>query len=257
MKKTIIYLGSILIFVALSIFFVACGNGGSDVKKPPDIRPSGDIPLKSGSGMIAGRVMLARHVPAPQPKNIFLSKDADVCGLSKPDPSVSVKDGGIENVVVWIEGMLSNGFSPFNYPVLDQRKCEFKPHVIFARAGKEITVQNSDDVLHNFHTYSKLNPPLNIAQPKFKKEIKVKFEKSEIIKIGCDVHGWMHGVLVIMDHPYYTVTDGAGEFRFLRKVSAGKHVIKAWHEKLGELSQEVLVESGKTTEIVFEYNKIP
>ncbi|MBI2122110.1 MAG: hypothetical protein HYT98_03230 [Candidatus Sungbacteria bacterium] len=238
-------------------FFFACGNDDVENGKPVDTHPIGIAPPKKSSGIITGRVMLARNVYASQPKSISISKDTDICGFSKSDKSLLMRDGGIENTVVWIEGMPAGRSWPFHFPALDQKKCEFKPRLMFVGVGEEMTVLNNDGILHNLHTYSRINPALNIAQPKFKKEIKVKFEKPEIIKIGCDVHSWMSGVVVVADHIYYAATNSEGEFNFLQDVPAGKYMLRAWHEKLGELSQEVLVESGKTTEIIFEYTKIP
>jgi len=43
-------------------------------------------------------------------------------------------------------------------------------------APGEVEFKNSDDILHNLHTYSTANPSINKAQPKFKKTMTEKLE---------------------------------------------------------------------------------
>src|SRR6516165_7081958 len=92
---------------------------------------------------------------------------------------------------------------------VDQHGCKFVQHVTAMMPG-EMELKNSDDILHNIHTYSTANPSINKAQPKFKKVMTEKFEKPEIIKLTCDVHSWMLGWLAVMPNPYFGVTGGDG-----------------------------------------------
>ncbi len=62
----------------------------------------------------------------------------------------------------------------------------------------ELEVKNSDDILHNIHTYSTANPSINKAQPKFKKLMTEKLEKPEFVKVTCDVHSWMLGWVAVV-----------------------------------------------------------
>ena len=90
------------------------------------------------------------------------------------------------------------------------------------------------------------NPPLNRAQPKFKKTIDEKFDKPEVVKVTCDAHGWMQGWLIVEDNPYYAVTDEKGTFK-LTDVPPGDYEVKVWQEKLGEKTQKVTVQAGRAT----------
>jgi PEGA domain len=38
-------------------------------------------------------------------------------------------------------------------------------------------------------------------------------------------------------------------------VPPGKYKLKVWHEKLGDLEQEVTVTAGQTTDVNFSYKK--
>ena len=136
--------------------------------------------------------------------------------------------------------------------VIDQHGCKFVPHVTVMQPG-ELDLKNSDDILHNIHTYSTANPSINKAQPKFKKVMTEKFEKPEMIKLTCDVHSWMLGWLAVVPGPA-AVTDTNGVAK-IENVPAGKHKIEVWHEVLGKQQKDVDVKAGQTTKVSFEMKK--
>ena len=86
-----------------------------------------------------------------------------------------------------------------------------------------LKIINPDGILHNVHSYSKVNSPFNQAQPKFKKTLEVKIEKPEAVEVKCDVHGWMHGWLVATETPYFAVTDKSGSFKLDRCAGGQLH----------------------------------
>jgi hypothetical protein len=59
----------------------------------------------------------------------------------------------------------------------DQKGCQYVPHVAVFPAGSTVEVINSDGILRNIHTESTVNPVLDMAQPGFKKTIRVRIEK--------------------------------------------------------------------------------
>ena len=135
--------------------------------------------------------------------------------------------------------------------IFDQKGCHYAPHILAVPAGVTVAILNPDKVLHNIHTYSKVNPLMNKAQPKFKKKLKVKFDKPEIMEVKCDVHGWMSGWIFVAGNPYYSVTGENGAFS-LPDVPPGKYKVEVWHEKLGKKTMEVEVKGGEDTKVNFE-----
>jgi len=181
----------------------------------------------------------------PKPKQLEVTKDKEVCGV-KPhfDEDVVVgADGGIQNAVVVIKG--AKGDMKPSDVTFDQKGCRYEPHVLAFEAGSTVNIDNSDGILHNIHTYSKVNPPFNMAQPKFKKVIKEKVEKPEVIKVTCDAHGWMHGWWYATDTPYFAVTDDKGNYT-IKDVPPGSYTIEVWQEKLGTKDDKVDVKDGQT-----------
>jgi plastocyanin len=211
----------------------------------------GDV--KDG-GTISGTVKFAGAAPAP--KKLDVSKDKEVCGKSgKTDQSLVVSGGNLVNAVVSITDIKTGKKIDTTKKVkLDQKECEYHPHVLAFPAGTTVEIQNPDGILHNIHSYSKVNPQFNIAQPKFKKTVDVKIEKPEAINVKCDVHGWMSGWLVATESPYVAVTDNSGSFK-LTDVPAGSYTVEVWHETLGKTSQKVTVKGKEDAKVNFEMGK--
>lgn len=195
-------------------------------------------------GTISG--MVSYDGTAPVLKALRIEKDKKVCALhDKFKEELVVGDkGGLKNVVVYIETIETGKAWDKKY-TLDQDGCRFIPHIMIVGAGKKLSILNSDKILHNIHTYSKINPSINKAQPKFKKKISTKFDKAEFIRLRCDVHAWMSGWIVSSASPYYAVTDDSGNFS-ISDVPAGTYTLKYWHETLGEQTMEVTVAGGGT-----------
>jgi hypothetical protein len=112
----------------------------------------------------------------------------------------------------------------------------------------KLAVLNSDGILHNFHTLSRLNPSRNLAQPKFARPLRVTFEQPEVVQVKCDLHGegFMRAWIVVASHPYYALTDEEGQFR-LPDVPRGPHILEVWHEALG--TRRLPVTAGESGEV--------
>jgi plastocyanin len=205
----------------------------------------------SNGGTIAGTVKFQGAAPAP--KAIEVTKDKEVCGqheLKNEDLLVGA-GGGIANAVVSITNISKGKPMDGGAPVLDQKGCQYVPHVLLFPAGSTVKINNDDGILHNIHTYSTKNPPVNMAQPKFKKTIEAKFEQPELIRVTCDAHGWMEGWFISEDNPYFAKTDADGNYK-LTDVPPGDYELKVWQEKLGEKTAKVTVTAGAETKANFE-----
>src|SRR5262249_57409827 len=119
--------------------------------------------------------------------------------------------------------------------VLDRRGCESNRDML-VRARGELKTLNGDGVPHNIHPFSTANPPINKAQPKFKKEMVEKLEKPELVKVQCDAHSWMHGWIYVTEN-VTAVSDAHGAVK-LEKVAPGQHKIEGTHPGAGQQTQE-------------------
>lgn len=60
----------------------------------------------------------------------------------------------------------------------------------------------------------------------------------------------MDAWIVVMDHPYYAVTDERGAFT-LTGVPAGTYTLEVWHARLGRQTKDVVVKPGRETVVTF------
>lgn len=227
--------------IVLSAALVALPVTGMAAYQAGDVKDGGSI---SGTVKFKGT--------APAPKKLDVSKDKEVCAKTpKVDQSLVVNNGNLVNAVITITDIQKGKKIEVKKITLDQNGCEYHPHVLAFPAGSPVEILNPDGILHNVHSYSKVNTPFNQAQPKFKKTLEVKIDKPEVIEVKCDVHGWMHGWLVATENPYVAVTDNSGNFK-LTDVPAGTYTVEVWHEKLGKNTQKVTVKAKEEAKVNFE-----
>ena len=210
------------------------------------------IDVKDG-GTIAGIVRWEGEIPKRHKLKV---SGADEPCHTKPIPNedlVVSKDAKVRWVVAYIK-KIDQGkpfdIDPDNPITLDQKGCRFRPHIVVVPKDQPLRILNSDGVLHNVHLHAKKNEPFNRSMPGRLKQLDVDFHYSERIRVGCDVHKWMSGWIVVAKHPYYAVTGKDGAFR-LEGVPAGSYTVEIWHEKLGKKQVEVTVTPGGETTVEF------
>jgi plastocyanin len=141
-------------------------------------------------GAVRGHVQYVGRPPARAKLEITKNKRACGGAKGKLDESLLVNaGGGIANVVVHLAG-ISRGAAlqpGIPNPTLDQRGCQFRPHVLIFPAGSTLDVLNSDRIEHRIHTYADENPSVHRTQPGFNTQIQLTFEKPELpIRVECD-----------------------------------------------------------------------
>ena len=57
----------------------------------------------------------------------------------------------------------------------------------------------------------------------------MRFDKLGAVKLGCNIHDWMSGVILVVPTPYFAMTDADGAFT-LRDLPPGTYGVVAWHE---------------------------
>lgn len=251
-----------LLSVVLSVIVTGCTR--EKAEESPKTSESTPPPAKAtyeggdvtNGGRLTGLVQFTGTRPRLQRRPV--TKSPEICGHgTKPSEELILGEGGsLRNVVVTIEGIQRGKMLDASDPpaVLDQKKCDYIPHVQSITTGSTLEIRNSDDLLHNVH--GKLDgraTVFNLAMPLKDQTISKQLTRPGMIKLQCDAgHTWMNGYVVVVEHPYHVTTDDRGRF-VLGDVPPGNYKVKAWHERFGTLEQDVAVSAGSETKISFEY----
>jgi plastocyanin len=216
-----------------------------------DAATSGDA--TEGWGDLVGQFVYVGT--PPEPEKIEVTKDIEVCSLHSPvDESLVVaEDGGVTNVVVQLR--VPRGQSPptahadyeataEDHVVIDNEHCRFNPHVVLLRTTQTLDVKNTDPVPHNtnvqFISGFAFNPVVPAGDTV---EQNVPQAEAYPGTVGCNIHPWMKGWLVVQDHPYMAVSAEDGTFE-IKNLPAGEHEFQFWQEAAGNLAD---VSTGKGT----------
>jgi plastocyanin len=219
------------------------------------ITPEPAAAAPTGTVAIKGAVTLAGAPPAMA----LTKRDADPFCARTPmkDEEVVVGAGGaLKNVIVRVtKGITGNYEPPMTNVTLDQTQCMYRPRVAMIMAGQSLLIRNSDQTLHNVHTYKGASTLFNQAEVPGLPAIAKTFKDAsgEILKFKCDVHPWMTGYVGVSAHPFFAVTGDDGKFE-LPKVAPGKYTVEAWHERFGTKSAEVTVTAGQPADVKFAFD---
>lgn len=241
------------------MFLVGCGGGepASEKQASKAVKPTKvTVTAQANAGGEPFGDITIRFVydgDPPTPPKLTLDRDQDTCGKNHPvDESLLVgANGGIEDVIVWM--YLKSGEKPpaphESYAAsatakvtVTNRDCRFEPHVTLLRTGQPLVIANEDPIGHNTQCKPISNPTFNVngtgeVAPMTKRE-------PTPVDIICSSHGWMKGVLVIQDHPYFAKSDEDGKL-IIKNIPAGTWSFRIFHKRLGFASG--LDISGATT----------
>jgi plastocyanin len=154
----------------------------------------------------------------------------------------------MQNIMVRVKSAVPGNFpAPAAPVVIDQKGCQYFPHIVGLRVGQTLKLRNSDGLLHNVHALPKVNTPFNMAMPANRTEADAKFGKAEgMFMVKCDVHPWMAAYVGVFANPFFAVSGKDGKFK-ISGLPAGSYEIEAWHEKLGVQTTKVTVGAAAAT----------
>lgn len=163
----------------------------------------------------------------------------------RPPPPSSGGFASPENVVVYVVAQGSDGAAApgadGSRPTarITQRDRTIIPHVTAIRAGTTIEFPNEDDVFHNLFSLSDPGP-FNLGRYPPGDSRRETFERPGVIRMFCDIHSEMTGVIRVLDTPHFTRPDADGRFR-IAGVPDGPRTVIAWHDQFGADTVQVTV----------------
>jgi plastocyanin len=178
-----------------------------------------------------------------------------LCFLASASPSlagtiagrVEVLDKGRpladhSDVVVYVDGVKAAP-RPADATVRMKNKS-FTPRVVAVPVGGTVHFPNDDNILHNAFSVSRPNA-FDLKLYKRPKSGSYTFLQPGVVRVYCNIHPQMSAIVVVRDNPFFAMAAPDGSFA-LEGVPAGRHTVRAWHDRGGETQAVVTVgEHGK------------
>jgi len=128
---------------------------------------------------------------------------------------------------------------------MDQKALKFTPHVLAVVRGTTIRFLNNDNEDHNVYSpeggYNLGTWPPGQTRDQV-------FDKVGVYTQLCRVHPDMEAFIVVLDTPYFSVTDAAGTFT-IANVPPGSYTLTTWGKRLKKVERPVTVAAGSPARV--------
>jgi plastocyanin len=205
------------------------------------------------TGTITGVVRYVGNVPPGQ--RILL---ADGQALLHNDVVVHPKTKGLRDVAVVLDWKEKVPAALKAKPVvIDQREQLFVPRVVTVQEGVKVRFENNDSFNHGVSATSILQEnTFNVTTPAGQPyEHAFKAQKNPV-PIGCALHSWMRAYVLVVPHPYHSVTNAEGKFT-IANVPVGKHTLLLTHPDTNHRATlQVEVQANKSAQATVEWQTL-
>jgi plastocyanin len=188
---------------------------------------------------VGGRVELPKSHSAPvMAKRYEIVTNGGVLATSPP------------LAVVYLDGSFPR---PNSHPTkqVAQKDLAFLPSLLPVQVGTRVEFPNLDDTYHSIFSYSPVKRfDLGRYRPEERPIPWEIFDTPGLVTLRCDIHEHMRGLILVLNTPYFVMTDPEGRFR-LNKLPSGHYTLKAWIDSRTTREQPVELKSGSKLHIDF------
>jgi plastocyanin len=190
-------------------------------------------------------IVIEGHVELPKAKSApVMNKRYEIVasgGTVRTNPPLAI---------VYLEGAFPKSESqPVTQMV--QKDLTFVPALLPVRAGTKVEFPNRDEAYHNIFSYS---APKRFDLGRYRADERPipsqVFDTPGLVTLRCDVHEHMRALILVLDTPYFVLTDASGNFR-LSGIPPGRYTLKAWLNSKTTLEKPVELTPGSSVQMHF------
>lgn len=161
---------------------------------------------------------------------------------------VAGKDNA-SNIVVYLEGIQGTFKVSDKRPEMNHINLQFQPSVMAVLKGTTVDFPNSDSVFHSAFSISPSNP-FDLGLYQKGREKFVLFKTPGVVELFCHIHSHMHGFVLVLDNPYFAMTNPEGGFS-IANVPDGDYTIKAWASPTAIMTKTVSLSGDRVINMDF------
>ena len=153
----------------------------------------------------------------------------------------NVNNNPLKNMVVYLEPLMGQVLSQQSKTVeISQHSKSFIPYISVSQSTSKVNFVNKDDITHHIYSADSENK-FSFKIRAGKTDSTAQFNHAAEIAMGCNIHDWMSGFLLVVDTPYFTKTDVQGLASFTLK-ELGKYRIVVWHPQMRSENNRMIIE---------------
>lgn len=166
----------------------------------------------------------------------LLSMSADAITVNVQVTDVS--DNPLKNIVVYIDPLDGQRRTISDKTIdIGQLNKSFTPYISVIQQGNTVRFHNQDDITHHIYSVTgenKFSIKIRSGQQKIKQDINHLGE----VAMGCNIHDWMSGYLLVLDTPYFDKTNVKGDVS-IDVPASGNYQVTVWHPQMSEANNRI------------------
>jgi len=196
-------------------------------------------PSAQQPGSVRGRVSIGIPITAKRGTSTY----------SRSVPTVALApESEVRHVVVYVKDAPRTAAPPMRAEIR-QRNENFVPRIVAVTVGSTVDFPNDDPIYHNVFSLSRTKT-FDLGRFPQGRSRGERFDKPGVVKVFCQIHSHMSATVMVFDHPWFAIPDEGGTFE-LSGVPPGMHQVTAFHERLGDTTQQISVEGGRAASVDF------
>ncbi len=168
-------------------------------------------------------------------------------GLAAPQPAAGPIDE-MTRIVVYLEGSIGE-VKPVAGEIR-QHNRRFEPEFLAVPQGSTVSFPNSDPILHNVFSLSKLKSFDLGYYPAGNTRI-LHFDQPGAVQVYCHLHSDMSALILVTPNQFYAQPSSNGAFKFAG-LPAGSYTVVAWHKSAGFSRKQIEVTEDGVAGVAFE-----
>lgn len=140
---------------------------------------------------------------------------------------------------------------------IEQRDREFVPNVTVVQTGTTVSFPNHDPLLHHVYSFS---PAKSFEIKLYSGEAPrgILFDKPGTVTLGCNIHDWMVGHILVVETPYFGKSGKDGR-ALIGDMAAGEFEVFVWHpaQRASADAKLIKLDARSKTELEFTLDTAP